>query len=117
MEAEAQFFKVLADPTRLRLAVILAIKGELCVCQLCDALDEPQYKVSSHLAIMRMEDLVAVRREGTWMHYRLQDPAGKMGKCLFACFKDCLKSHPAIAADLKRLKKASCPPAPSRKRA
>ena len=39
MNKEAALFKVLADPTRLRLAILLAIKGETCVCMLADGLD------------------------------------------------------------------------------
>ena len=38
MEDEADLFKVLADPTRLRLAVLLSIEGETCVCMLAEAL-------------------------------------------------------------------------------
>jgi DNA-binding transcriptional ArsR family regulator len=108
VDSEAQFFKVLADPTRLRLAILLAIKGEVCVCELAGALGEPQYKVSRHLGIMRAEDMVKVRREGTWMHYRLRDPASELERCLFDCFRDCLKTHAVVQDDLKRLKKGSC---------
>lgn len=108
MDSEAQFFKVLADPTRLRLAILLAIKGEVCVCELAGALDEPQYKVSRHLGIMRSNDLVQVRRNGTWMYYRLRDPASELERCLFDCFRDCLKTHAAVRSDLKRLGKNTC---------
>lgn len=108
MDSEAQFFKVLADPTRLRLAILLAIKGEVCVCELAGALDEPQYKVSRHLGIMRSNGLVEVRRNGTWMYYRLRDPAGELERCLFDCFRDCLKTHTAVRSDLKRLEKVTC---------
>ncbi len=108
MDFEAQFFKVLSDATRLRLAIILAIKGEVCVCELAGALDEPQYKVSRHLGIMRADGLVKVRRAGTWMHYRLRDPASELERCLFDCFRDCLKAHSAVRGDLKRLDKVTC---------
>ena len=64
-------FRLLSDPTRLRMTVLLAAAGELCVCELTCALGESQPKVSRHLALMREEGLVAARREGTWMHYRL----------------------------------------------
>ena len=48
MDQEAAFFKVLSEPIRLRLMILLAIKGRTCVCQLAEALDEPEYKVSRH---------------------------------------------------------------------
>jgi ArsR family transcriptional regulator len=104
MDTEAQLFKVLADSTRLRLAVVLAIKGELCVCELVEALDEPQYKVSRHLGIMKAEKLVEGRREGAWMYYRLCDPTNELERCLFECFRECLVKHETARADLKRLK-------------
>jgi len=108
VDSESQLFKVLADPIRLRLAVLLAIKGEVCVCELAGALDEPQYKISRNLAIMRSNGLVEVRRNGTWMYYRLRDPASELERCLFDCFRDCLRTHAAIRADLKRFHKATC---------
>jgi ArsR family transcriptional regulator, arsenate/arsenite/antimonite-responsive transcriptional repressor len=64
-------FKLLSDPTRLRMTTLLAAEGELCVCEFTQALGESQPKVSRHLALMREEGLVDARREGTWMHYRL----------------------------------------------
>ena len=64
MQAEAAFFKVLADPTRLRLAVLLSIEGETCVCSLAEALQTPQYTISRHLGIMRSAGMVEARRQG-----------------------------------------------------
>ena len=110
MEYEAALFKVLADPTRLRLAVLLSIQGETCVCVLAEALEEPDFKVSRHLGIMRSAGMVKARREGTWMHYKLVEPRTDLEKCLQECFRDCLVDHKTITADLKRLKKVTCPP-------
>jgi ArsR family transcriptional regulator len=64
-------FKLLSDSTRLRMTALLAAEGELCVCEFTQVLGESQPKVSRHLALMREEGLVDARREGTWMHYRL----------------------------------------------
>ena len=108
MRDEAALFKVLSDPTRLRLAVLLALRGETCVCMLAQALDEPDFKISRHLAIMRSAGLVGARREGTWMHYKLVEPRTEMEKCLQDCFRDCLADHKTAKADLKRLSKAVC---------
>lgn len=108
MQEEAAFFKALADPTRLRLAVLLAIQGETCVCMLAQALDEPDFKVSRHLGIMRSAGMVEARREGTWMHYKLTEPRHRLEKCLQKCFRDCLADHKTVKADTKRLAKATC---------
>lgn len=67
------FFNTLSDATRRRLLSLLIGHGELCVCELTAALNMPQPKISRHLAVMREAGLLAVRRDGTWIYYRL-DP-------------------------------------------
>jgi ArsR family transcriptional regulator len=108
MEHEAAIFKVLSDPTRLRLAVLLAVKGETCVCMLAQALGEPDFKVSRHLGIMRSAGLVEARRDGTWMYYRLVKARNELERCLQQCFRACLVEHKTVKGDLKRLAKAVC---------
>jgi ArsR family transcriptional regulator len=103
MQTEAALFKVLSDPTRLRLAVLLANSGEICVCKLSAALGESQFKVSRHLAVMRFAGVVQARREGTWMHYSLSAPRNRLEQCVQACFRDCLGDHPVSHEDLRRL--------------
>jgi ArsR family transcriptional regulator len=105
---EAALLKVLADPTRLRLAVILSLNGETCVCTLADGLTEPEYKISRHLAVMRSAGLVEARRAGTWMYYQLVRPRNHMEECLWSCFRDYLSAEKPIAATLRRVKTASC---------
>lgn len=70
MEAQA-LFDSLSDATRRRILTLLIGQGELCVCELVAALDLPQPKISRHLAVMREAGLTAMRREGTWIFYRL----------------------------------------------
>ncbi|MBD2839800.1 metalloregulator ArsR/SmtB family transcription factor [Pseudomonas sp. JM0905a] len=64
-------FKALADETRARLMLLIAREGELCVCELTCALNESQPKISRHLAQLRTCGLLADRRQGQWVHYRL----------------------------------------------
>ena len=66
-------FNLLSDTTRLRCLVLIRAVDEACVCEMTYALDESQPKISRHLALMRDAGLVLARREGTWMHYRI-DP-------------------------------------------
>jgi ArsR family transcriptional regulator, arsenate/arsenite/antimonite-responsive transcriptional repressor len=66
----AAFFTALGDETRLRCLALLA-DDELCVCELTYALDETQPKVSRHLATLRELGVVADRRVGLWVHYRV----------------------------------------------
>jgi ArsR family transcriptional regulator len=64
-------FRALADPTRLRCLLLLQGEGELCVCELTHALGEIQPKISRHLAQLREAGIVADRRQGLWVYYRL----------------------------------------------
>ena len=105
---EAALLKVLADPTRLRLAVVLSRNGETCVCTLAEGLAEPEYKISRHLAVMRSAGLVEARRAGTWMYYKLTQPRNHMEECLWRCFRDHLSAEKSVAATLRHVKTASC---------
>lgn len=67
----AALARLLADPTRLRCVLLLAAHGELCVCELTWALDAIQPRISRHLAALREGGLVADRRAGQWVYYRL----------------------------------------------
>ena len=66
-------FNLLSDSTRLRCLMLIGAEREVCVREMTFALEESQPKISRHLALMREAGLVVARREGTWMHYRI-DP-------------------------------------------
>lgn len=66
-----QFSKCLADETRARIVLLLSDEQELCVCELTCALDVTQPKISRHLAQLRSSGLLADRRQGQWIYYRL----------------------------------------------
>jgi len=66
----SRLFKALGDETRLRIVALLS-HGELCVCHIHEALALSQPNVSRHLSILRAAGIVADRREGNWVHYRL----------------------------------------------
>ena len=66
-----QFNKCLADETRLRCILLIQKEHELCVCELMEALQESQPKISRHLAQLRECGLLIDRREGKWIFYRL----------------------------------------------
>jgi DNA-binding transcriptional ArsR family regulator len=64
--------KAMAHPARLRMLAMLTT-GELCVCKITAVLDLAASTVSGHLADLRAAGLVAERKEGKWVHYRLAD--------------------------------------------
>ena len=69
----AKYFKVLADPTRVRILELLQERGELSVGELVRALEQPQPKVSNHLACLRWCGFVHTRREHPSVLYRVAD--------------------------------------------
>lgn len=112
-----QLFKALADPTRIRILGLLAA-GEICVCDIHDSLRLPQSLVSRHLAYLRRSGLVATRKEGLWVHYRLAERRGDMTQTLLDAVYHCIGHLSAVAKDAKRLeRKTGCcaagQPAPS----
>lgn len=68
----AKYFRVLGDRTRLRIVELIADR-ERSVGELVRLLDEPQPKVSNHLACLRWCGFVVTRREHRTIHYRLAD--------------------------------------------
>lgn len=66
-----QFYKCLADETRLRCLLLIHQEQELCVCELMAALNETQPKVSRHLAQLRKCQLLTDRRQGQWVFYKI----------------------------------------------
>ena len=102
--------RALADPTRLRILALLAA-GEVCVCHIHDTLGIPQPKASRHLAYLRRTGLVATRRDGLWVHYRLAPIDDPVVRTLVGGAMHCIGHVETIARDRKRLEKAlgCCP--------
>jgi ArsR family transcriptional regulator len=97
-------FKALADETRLRILGLL-LTGEVCVCDIHESLKIPQSKASRHLAYLRRSGLVATRRSGLWIHYRL----GRVSDPVLAAIVDGVRhalSHlETVHTDAERLHK------------
>lgn len=66
-----QFYKCLADDTRLRCLLLITREDELCVCELMEALQEIQPKISRHLAQLRKCGLLIDNRQGQWVFYQI----------------------------------------------
>ena len=68
----SELFKILSDETRLRIVRLFLYSGkELCVCEIVDALNLPQYQVSRHLAALKSAGLTSSTKKGTWAYYHL----------------------------------------------
>lgn len=64
-------FRALSDETRLRCVMLVLQHDELCVCNMTEALNLSQPKISRHLATLKAARVLQDRREGVWVHYRL----------------------------------------------
>jgi len=74
LPATARFFRVLGDPTRLRILSLL-LDGERNVTSLVRAVGASQSRISNHLACLRWCHLVTAERRGRQVIYRIADPA------------------------------------------
>ena len=79
-----RILKTVSDEKRLRLiALLLKEKGEFYVCEIADALEEPQYNVSKYLKELKRENLVTERRVGKGILYSVVKPEEDFLKLIF----------------------------------
>lgn len=105
----ALLFAALSDRTRLRLLNLMDGR-EVCVCYFIQILGQSQPKISRHLAYLRRAGVVAARREGKWMHYRIVVPAHAGVAKILRETLAVVREEKAMQADLARLGKACCAP-------
>ena len=98
-------FKALADRTRLRILALLG-NNEVCVCHIHDSLALPQPTVSRHLAYLRRSGLVAVRRDGVWMHYRVSTTLDPVVQKVVNAAIDALTEVSTTARDRRQFERA-----------
>ena len=108
-----EFFKALADATRLRILGLL-LTGEVCVCHIHESLKIPQPKASRHLAYLRRAGLVETRREGLWIHYRMAQLSDPVLQTISQAVAHGLTHMDVVQRDAQRLTKKNgcCLPAP-----
>src|ERR1041385_415402 len=87
MQEAVAFAKALADATRLRVIAVLR-EGELCVCELCDALEATQSTLSTHLTLLRDAGITRTRKQGKWIYYRLSNEAAPLIETFLRYFAD-----------------------------
>ena len=99
----SELFSALSDETRLRIIILLS-ERELCVCQIEEALNLSQVKVSRHLTVLRYLGLVKNRHEGIWVYYSLAQPKNKIEEGVFESFRKYLYKEDYFANDLSKMK-------------
>lgn len=103
------FFQALADRTRLRLLNLIA-GGEVCVCFFVEILRTNQPKISRHLAYLRKAGIVAARREGKWMHYKMAEPKDPNAARVLGDVLAWLTEDKEMRRDREQLVKVCCAP-------
>ncbi len=101
--APEALFAALAHPLRLRALLLLREAGELCVCELTGALEVAQPVLSRHLALLREAGIVADRREGRWVHYRLHEGLPAWARCVLDCAAEGVAGQARPRRDRERL--------------
>ncbi len=99
MTQAAQWFHALSDPTRLGIVARLT-SGERCVCELTDALDAAQSRLSFHLRVLKEAGLITDRRDGRWVHYSLNRDV----------LDDAARFLESVKPKIRRLRMAECCP-------
>jgi ArsR family transcriptional regulator len=103
MEQYLRIFKALSDEKRLRIINLLLSSGrELCVCEIVDALDEPQYNVSKHVKELKYAGLIEEKRMGRWVSYALTPAGDNFKQQVLQAITSIPKEF--MAEDLERLK-------------
>ena len=105
-----RFFQAFGDNTRLRLLNLMRDR-EICVCYFVEILGQGQPKISRHLAYLRRAGIVAARRDGKWMHYRIVMPSNIGAAQVLSQTLAWLTEDRSMQADRVRLAKACCYPA------
>ncbi len=104
-----EFTKALSDPTRLRILILLIQVEELCVCQLTEALDMIQPKISRHLAVLREKEILLDKRKGQWIFYRLHPELAQWCHQTLTALASGGLDKPPYKSDLKKIECTNLP--------
>ena len=88
-------FKLLGDPTRVRILFALLEGGELCVCDIAEIVDTTDTKVSQAMRLLRAAGVVRNRRDGRNIFYRLDDTTSG---CCLSCHESTSTIFPTRAS-------------------
>jgi len=79
MDLYIEQFKALGDKTRLAIVWLLnSVPGDLCVCEITDAIGESHCNISRHLKILKGAKLVKEMKVGRWVYFDLAKPQDKV---------------------------------------
>ena len=115
---ESRIFSALSNPIRLRCLYLLARCGEICVCELVEALEINQPLASKAVASLKTAGLVSDRRDANWIYYRINPDLADWHRTIIDATVERLRRCPTSSADEKKLRQllnrpagSACPPA------
>jgi ArsR family transcriptional regulator len=103
MNKFAKIMRVLSDPARLRILMVL-MKKELCVCQLMGILGISQPLVSRNLTLLSEAGFLQERKQGKLVFYSKKREMDQIRKKIVSLLKEALKSDSILAEDLRSLR-------------
>jgi len=95
--------KALSDPRRVRMLLALEA-GELCVCQLAEVFDVSPSTASKHMSVLRQAGLVASRKEGRWVYYRIAEKMEETTREVYDGTLRALANSSEVVEDANRLR-------------
>jgi ArsR family transcriptional regulator, arsenate/arsenite/antimonite-responsive transcriptional repressor len=102
MDQVVQIYKALSEEMRLRIMMLLT-HGELCVCDLMAIFNEPQSKISRHLAYLKNSGLITGKRVGVWMHYSVRETLDEIARAQLEFMGQHLSSLGWSREDMKKM--------------
>ena len=104
MDEFLNIIRAISDENRLR-AIMALRTGELCVCQIVELLQLAHSTVSKHMSILKQAGLVASRKKGRWVYYRLRegDEASVLCRQAWSWACSAVSSDPLILEDQRQL--------------
>jgi ArsR family transcriptional regulator len=102
MKDIAEILKLLSDPTRLRIIMVLG-KKELCVCQLMGVLEVSQSLVSKNLHLLDNARFLSERKDGKLVFYSLRKDMPLAHRRLISLLVDLLKDDIKLSGDIQSL--------------
>jgi ArsR family transcriptional regulator len=97
-----QLFKALSDETRLRILSVVW-QGEMCVCEIEQALGLTQSNASRHLTVLKNAGLITGVKRAQWMYYIMNEQFGRDHAALLAYLQIQLKVLDSYKSDIEHL--------------
>jgi ArsR family transcriptional regulator len=100
-----QICQALSDPHRIRIVRLMATsRDSTCLCELVDSLQEPQYKLSRHIKVLRQAGILTAQKEGRWVYHHLVLKPAYL-EHLYALITEYPDRDGVFAKDAKRFQK------------